>query len=350
MSIEVGIVGYGNIGQLHHRVIDACDGARVSAVVHRGFPLGDAGVRTYPSLRELLANSRVDVVVICTPSGLHAEQALAALRAGRHVVVEKPLTLHARLGKAVVDEARRRGLLLSVIAQRRFAPHNQLLKQALHDGRLGRPVLGESLQRWRRGNDYYAAKAWRGTWAMDGGVLMNQAIHAIDLLRWMLGPVEEAHGVCATTTHDIEVEDSAVATLRFTSGALGVISATTSAPRGMAAELNLIGERGVVALHEQGVVRWEVPHLLPPKDDVDTGSGADQPMNISDRGHRRQWSDILAALNERRDPAVTGEEGLLSAALVLAIYRSWRQGRPVRPNFQHLDAIPLTRFDRGNDS
>lgn len=334
MTVHIGLVGYGNIGRLHHRVIDGLPGARVTAVVRRA---GDVpGVRTYRDYALMLADPGVEVVALCTPSGLHAEQAVAALRAGKHVVVEKPFTLDVAEGQRAVREARERGLLLSVISQRRFAPHHVAIKRVIEENRLGRLILGETRQWWRRDQEYYDTVSWRGTVALDGGVLMNQAIHAIDLLRWLMGPVAEVSGHCDTLTHRMEAEDCAVAALRFGSGALGVISATTCMPIGVPADTTVIGELGTVTVRGNDIARWEVPGVPPPGPDEDGGGGENRAMDMADLGHRRQWRDIVDALASGRDPLVTGEDGLASSALVAAIYRSWREGRPVRPEHQAL--------------
>lgn len=330
MTLNIGLTGYGNIAQLHHRVINSIDGAQVSAVCRRRGQDVD-GIPTFHDYDTMLRDSETDVIALCTPSGHHAGQALAAIEAGKHVVVEKPFTLDLDRGAEAIKAARARHQVLAVISQRRFAPQSQALKKALDTSALGRIVLGETLQRWRRDQAYYDQTDWRGTIALDGGVLMNQAIHAIDMLRWLLGPVDEVFGYCDTLTHRMEAEDSAVATLRFTSGALGVIAATTSMSTGIPAETTIIGERGVVTFQGNDVTRWEVPSVAEPEASGATGGGENQPMDMADTDHKRQWRDILNAIVDGRDPLVTGEEGLASAALVMAIYRSWQKGHPVRP-------------------
>lgn len=329
--IRVGMVGFGQIGRTNLQALARCPDARVVAVARRHGPPADVAIDWHADYRELLRRPDVDLVALCTPSGDHATQAIAALAAGKAVVVEKPLALTLADGERVVRTARERGLFLSVISQRRTEPACRYVKDALDAGRFGRPVLGEALIRWHRDQRYYDAAPWRGTRAMDGGVLMNQAIHAIDLLHWFFGPVEEVTGWTATLARRIEAEDTAVATLRFAGGALGVISATTATSPGLPAEVNLFCERGLVALHDAVVARWEAPDVPPPPPAEAPGGGSIDPAAIGSLGHLRQWRDILDAFRQGRDPLVTGEDGLATMATILAVEEAGRTGRPVRP-------------------
>ncbi len=330
--IGVGIVGFGSIGQVHAVALEQCPAARVVAVARRHRDEAVAArfprVAWYTDYRALLRRDDIAVVAICTPNGDHAKQTLDALAAGKHVVVEKPLALSLADGERVVDEARTRGRLLAVMSQRRLEPQNRYLKALLDAGTLGTPVLGEALVRWYRDRRYYDSAPWRGSRALDGGVLPNQAIHAIDLLRWFLGPVESVTGFAASRARYTEAADTGVAALRFASGALGVIAATAVAPPGLPAEVNLFFARGQVAIHDAAVARWEVPDVPPPPGEA-VGSGRSDPAAIGILGHLRQWRDILAALRERRDPLVTGVDGLATLAVILAIEESDRTGQLV---------------------
>lgn len=329
--IRIGIIGLGEIGRTHLQALGQCPDAKIVAVSRRQGPPADVAAAWHSDLRELLRRTDVDLVAICTPSGDHASHALAALEAGKPVVVEKPLALTLADGQRIVRAARERELFLAAISQRRLEPACQYLKEVFDAGRLGLPVLGEALVRWRRPQSYYDAVSWRGTRAMDGGVLMNQAIHVIDLLRWYLGPVEQVAGFTATLVHRIEAEDTAVATLRFASGTLGVITATTATSPGLPAELNLFCEHGLVALHDATVARWEVPAVPAPPPAETPGSGSADPKAIGSLGHLRQWRDILDAFRQGRDPLVTGEDALATVATIIAIEEASRTGRSVRP-------------------
>ena len=300
--VRVGIIGFGHIGRTHLEALNALPDATVVAVSRREPLSQDLGIAWHADYRELVQRDDIDLVAICTPSGHHAEQALAALDAGKGVVIEKPIALTLEDGERVVRTARDRKLFLSVISQRRTEDAVQSLYRALADGRLGQPVLGEALVRWSRDQRYYDSADWRGTRAMDGGVLMNQAIHAIDLLCWLMGPVESVSGATATLVRRIEAEDTASASLRFASGALGAITATTAIAPGLPAELNLFCELGLVSLHDANVARWEVPGSLAPVLDDLPGSGSTDPAAIGSMGHQRQWRDILDAFKAKRDP------------------------------------------------
>lgn len=335
-SLRVGILGYGAIGRTHHKALSECDGVEVVAATRSriGAQPDELGgtLRWCGDAKELIGIAEIDVIAICTPSGSHSALAIEALRARKHVVVEKPLCVDLESGERAVRLARDSGLLLSVVSQRRFEPQNIHLRELLDEGVLGRPILGEALVRWYRGQDYYDSAPWRGTLADDGGVLLNQAIHVIDLLCWLLGPVAEVSATTATLGHEMEAEDTAVATLRFESRALGVIAASTATRPGLPAELNLFLERGAVSIHDDEVVRWDVTARAPtPPAEARAGSGAADPSAITALGHLRQWRDIVAALREGREPWVTGADGLATAAVVLAAYESARTGRPVQP-------------------
>jgi predicted dehydrogenase len=315
--VRVGIVGYGSIGKIHAEALARCSGAQL---------VGIAGRDEY---RQLLARPDVDLVCLCTPSGLHGRQALEALAAGKHVVVEKPLALTLAEGQALVSEAAGRGLFLSVFFQRRLEPHHLYVKEAVESGRLGRPVLAEALVRWHRPQSYYDSAAWRGTRELDGGVLMNQAIHYVDLLRWLMGPVAEVSGATATLTHRMESEDTAAATLRFASGALGLVAATTSAWPGAPAELNLFFERGQIRVCGPEVTRWEVPDLPPPAPVAVEQAGSVTPA-APVAGHLALWAELLSALREGRAPLVTPQEALDDLAVVLGVYEASRTGQAVQ--------------------
>jgi predicted dehydrogenase len=329
-AVRIGIVGFGKIGRTHLEAIEQVGGAEVVAVSRRSGPPEGIAADWHADYRELIRRSDIDLIAICTPSGDHAVQAVEAMEAGKSVVVEKPLALNVEDGRQIVDTARSLGRFLAVISQRRTEPGVQHLKSALDDGALGRPVLGEALVRWNRNQAYYDSAPWRGTRAMDGGVLMNQAIHAIDLLLWCFGPVEEVTGVTATVVRRMEAEDTAVATLRFASGALGVVSATTATEPGLPAELNLFCSGGLISLHDASVVRWEVPGVPPPPPAQNPGSASTDPGAIGHLGHIRQWRDILGAFRTGREPLVRGEDGLAAVKALVAIDEASRTGRSIR--------------------
>ena len=334
--IGVGLIGLGTIGRSHARALDALrERARL-----RAFSGGDtaaASAAGWPDAAqvqpdELLDRGDIDVVAICSPSGVHAEQTLAALAAGKHVVVEKPLALTAADADRIVGLAAERGLTVSTISQRRLEPEVVAVRRALEAGTLGAIRLATTHVHWWRGEDYYSAAAWRGDPAGGGGSLMNQGVHNVDLLHWLAGPVESVTAQQATLAHDSEAEDTTVATVRLSSGALGLISTTTATPPGTPATLTLHCERGVVEIGQGEITRWDVDGAPAPQIGTDVegiGVGASDPTAIGITGHIQQWSDILAAIVEHREPAITAADGAATVRLIDAITTAARTGRLV---------------------
>ena len=255
-----GIVGTGVIAAMHADAIAALPGARLMAVtdVAAGAAAAFAAARgcaAEPDLDALLARADVDVVCVCVPSGLHAEVGIRAAKAGKHLVVEKPIDVTLEAADRLIEAARTAGVALTVISQHRFDPGLTELKRLLGEGALGRLVLGEASTKWYRTQAYYDSAGWRGTWAMDGGSLMNQGVHYVDLLRWCMGPVTEVTAVCTTQAHQIEAEDTALAILRFGSGAVGTILSSTAAFPGFPQRLEITGTEGTVIIEDGQMVR-----------------------------------------------------------------------------------------------
>lgn len=336
--IRVGLVGCGAISTQHLEAIAASDGLElrgvVSASADRARSVGERwGVPWSIRLDELLGRADVDAVSICTPSGLHPGQALAALRSGRHVVVEKPIALSVADADAVVREGRARGLAVATISQRRFEPAIRALRSAVEAGALGRIslVIAEGL--YHRPQSYYDSAAWRGTTDLDGGVLMNQAIHMVDLVRWIGGPVASVTGHVATLGHRMEAEDTASVSLRFRSGALGEIVATTCASPEFPTELRVYGDRGHVRIVGETATEWDVPDVPAPVGDTDEpfapGAGQTRTWGTNAVGYLRQYQDFVDAVRTGRAPAVTGEDGRNAVEIVTAAYEADRLGRAV---------------------
>lgn len=340
--IGFGIVGAGMVAQYYAKAIAQTPGARLVAVCRSNAARAAEtearfSVPCETSYVALLARPDVEVVCICTPSGLHAEQTLAAAQAGKHVLVEKPMALTLADADAMIHACRQSDVLLGVALQRRTDPAFFAAKSAIAAGALGRLVLGSVTVPYLRTQDYYDSAAWRGTWKLDGGgALMNQGIHLLDLLLWYLGDVAEVQAQLTTLAHKIEVEDCIAATVRFTNGALGSFVATTAAAPGYPHRVEVYGQRGGMQIEGEQIVRWEsesMPHV--PGLDVSrsgiTASGAgSSPRGISQEGHRRLIVDMVTAIREKQQPVVPGEEGRRSLALALAIYEAAKTGRRVR--------------------
>ena len=271
----------------------------------------------------------LDAVVLGSPSGVHAEQGIAAARRGLHVLTEKPIDVTLERADALIETARAARVALGVLFQDRAQPSLRRLQEAVSSGRLGRPLIASARVKWYRPREYYAGSSWRGTWALDGGgALMNQGIHTIDLLGWLLGPVRQVLAQTATLAHDIEVEDTALAILEFASGARATYEATTAAYPGYARRIELTTERGTIAIEHGRVVAAD---LRDGGDDlVDAGAvapgGAASPVVSDVSGHAALMADFVAAARDGREPACSGAVARRSMAIATAIYESARTG------------------------
>jgi UDP-N-acetyl-2-amino-2-deoxyglucuronate dehydrogenase len=332
-----GIAGTGVIAATHAQAIGMLPDARLVAVtdVRPGSAAAFGAVHgcaAEPDLAALLARPDVDVVCVCVPSGLHAEVGVAAAAAGKHLVVEKPVEVTLAAADRLIGAARDAGTGLTVISQHRFDAGLVELRRLLDDGALGDLVLGEASTKWYRTQQYYDSAAWRGTLAFDGGALLNQGVHYVDLLRWCMGPVAEVTAVCATRAHQMEAEDVAIAMLRFASGAVGTIVASTAVYPGFAQRLEVTGTNGTVIVEDGEIVRAGLLN----GDSVSPGqaASADQaaaadPAALAAAGHAAQIADFLAAVEEGRPPLVSAESGRDALEIVCAVYESARAGRTV---------------------
>jgi predicted dehydrogenase len=345
-NIGCAIIGCGMIARFHARALADVPDARIVALVSRrednarkmAKELGlDCVLST--DLNAVLARPDVQAVIITTPSGAHLEPAVAAARAGKHVVVEKPLEITSERCDRIIDACDRHGVKLCTIFPSRFGDANRALKEAVESGRFGRLTLGETTCKWWRPQTYYDEGGWKGTQALDGGgALMNQAIHNVDLLLWMMGPVTHISGFTATLAHErIEVEDTAVACLRFANGALGVIQATTSVHPGLPKTIAVHGDRGTAVIEQDDVLRWDFTpetaedRAIKERFAQKTGAsgGSSNPAAISHVGHARQLADFVRAIRTNSAPLVDGREGRRAVAVIEAIYRSAATGRAV---------------------
>ncbi len=341
-----GIVGTGIIAAMHADAIATLPGARLVAVTDvdadaAAVFAASRGGTAERDLDALLARGDVDVVCVCVPSGLHAEVGMQAVKAGKHLAVEKPVDVTLEAADRLIGAARMAGVALTVISQHRFDPGLIEAKRLIDEGALGRLVLGEARTKWYRGQSYYDSAGWRGTWAMDGGSLLNQGVHYVDLLRWLMGPVAEVTAVCTTQAHQIEVEDTSLAIVRFTSGAVGTIVSSTAVFPGFPQRLEITGTGGTVIIEDGRLVSrvfgdgaqaadgGPQPTDGGPQPETGPGAAAD-PAALDVSGHAAQLADLLAAIDEGRPPAVDGEAGRAALEIVCAVYESSRSGRTVR--------------------
>jgi UDP-N-acetyl-2-amino-2-deoxyglucuronate dehydrogenase len=345
--IGFAIVGCGMIARFHIRALLEIPGTHVAALVSRSADNGkkliaEMGIPPCPvfaTLEEAVQAPGVDAVIITTPSGAHLEPAVVAAKAGKHVVVEKPLEITVERCDRIIEACDANRVKLCTIFPSRFADSSVALKKAVEEGKFGRMTLGETTCKWWRSQAYYDEGGWKGTQALDGGgALMNQAIHSVDLLLWMMGEVTHVTGLTAMLAHErIEVEDTAVAVLRFKSGALGVIQATTSVHPGYPKTIAIHGNTGSAVIEQEDVLRWDFSPPTPEDDTIKSrfaakvgaSGGAADPKAISHEGHRRQLADFVEAIRGNRPPAVDGREGRKAVQVICAIYESNRTGRMV---------------------
>jgi predicted dehydrogenase len=332
------------IARFHARAIIELRGARLLGCYSRRPEqaeqfAAEQHCRAHASLAGLLADPEIQVISVCTPSGAHRDPAVSAARAGKHVVVEKPLEITLARCDAIIRACDEHGVRLATMFPSRFQDAAIELWRARAGRRFGRLTLASAYVKWWRTQQYYDSGAWRGTWELDGGgALMNQAIHSVDLLTWLAGDVVEVRAMAGCLAHErIAVEDTAVAALQFKSGALGMIEATTAAWPGYLKRIELHGDAGSAALEEESIVRWDFAKAERGDDEIrarlastKTGGGASDPAAIGHAAHARQLKEFMAALKQDRAPAIDGREGRRAVEIILAIYKSAETGRGVK--------------------
>ncbi len=330
-QIGIGILGCGNVARVHAeairlvpelKLVSACSRVQESAA---GF--GERfSIPAFSNPKEFLADPSLQAVSICTPSGTHADLGCAAARARKHILVEKPIDISVAKADALIEACDRAGVRLAVSLQSRHLDAPRHLKTAVETGRLGRPIMASAHIKWYRTQEYYASRPWRGTLGIDGGgALINQAIHTVDLLRWIMGPTVRVSAYSDKLLHaQIEAEDTLVAVLRFRSGALGIIEAATSAYPGFKRRLEITGTEGTVILDGDNLTTWSLRDgsANPAISAGEVSNGSADPMAIDCEGHRRVMADFAASILHERKPLVDGRDGRESLELVEAIYRS----------------------------
>ncbi len=335
MTIRIGILGAGNISETHARAAAAIEDVEIVAVHgangQRAERLATTyHARAYTDLDAFLSHQPMDLVAIGSPSGLHAEQGIRAAGRGLHVLTEKPIDVSVSRADALIEACDNASVKLGVFFQDRVQPDIVRIHEAVHHGRIGRPLLISARVKWYRPPEYYSQSRWRGTWALDGGgALMNQGIHTVDLLQWIFGPVSRVTAKTRTSLHAIEVEDTAVALLEFANGAIGTIEATTAAYPGYKRRVEFTGTEGTLVLEHDRLI---VADLKQPADDLVAGDVVDRNLSASSpvvsdaRGHQRILEDFIHAIQTGREPTCSGREGRRSVLLVEAIYQAQRTG------------------------
>jgi UDP-N-acetyl-2-amino-2-deoxyglucuronate dehydrogenase len=333
---RIALVGCGRISKNHFDAIDQIDGLELAAVCdtdpERAKVAGEQRkVPHFTSLEKMLKESKADVVTIATPSGLHAEQGVAAAQAGKHVVMEKPMAISLTGADALVHACDKAGVQLFVVKQNRLNQPVQLLKRAVDRNRFGRIYMASCIVHWARPQEYYDQAPWRGTWEFDGGAFMNQASHYVDLIQWVMGPVESVMAKTATLARRIETEDSGIAILKFRSGALGTIQVTMLAyPRNLEGSLTILGEKGSAKIGGTAVNKIEHWEFAEYDDDDKLIEAANtNPPNVYGLGHQGYYRNVVSVLRGEAKPDTDGRAGRKSLELILGIYESAKTGREV---------------------
>ncbi|HWP02301.1 MAG TPA: Gfo/Idh/MocA family oxidoreductase [Gemmatimonadaceae bacterium] len=334
--VRVALVGCGRISRTHFEAIRSVPGLELAAVCdideERARSAGEEnGVPWFTSYARMLQEADCHAVAVCTPSGLHPQHGIMAAREGKHVICEKPMAIDLAGADALVQACDEAGVHLFVVKQNRLNPPIQLLRRAIDKGRFGRIYLANTTVRWTRPQEYYDQAPWRGTWEFDGGAFMNQASHYVDLIQWLVGPVESVMAKTATLARRIETEDTGVAILKFRSGALGVIEVTMlTYPRNLEGSITVLGEKGTVKIGGTAVNRvehWAFAEY--DDDDKLVESASTNPPTVYGYGHRGFYANVLAVLSGKARPDTDGRAGRKSLELILGIYESARTGREV---------------------
>jgi predicted dehydrogenase len=347
-TIGFGIIGCGNISGTHALSISEIAGVKLIAVCdvipEKAEKLAaQYGCQYDTNIEDLLKRDDIDIVCVCTPSGMHSRHGIMAAKAKKHVIVEKPIEVSLQAANELIKICREEGVLLSVISQHRFDDDIVRLKEAVLEGKLGRLNFGGSHTKWFRSQKYYDSGDWRGTWELDGGgALMNQSIHYIDLLQYIMGPVEEIFAYCATRAHkNIEVEDIGIASVKFKSGAVGIIEGNTAAFPGYCTRLDIYGSDGSAIIVNDKIQSWNLKCEGVTEDDFGSITKEEEAQRsgaikgwastpgVWHTSHKRQITDMIDAVKEGRLPKITGEEGIKPLQIILAIYESARTGKPV---------------------
>ncbi len=342
--IRFGIIGLGVISEIHAQALAATEGAELRACFS---PVPEQVTKCsamwnctgYHDLPAMLQSAEIDAVSICSPSGTHLEAALAAIEAGKHLVIEKPIEVTGRRAEQILQAARNKGLMVTGIFQSRFYKAALNVKQALERGRFGRISLVDAYVKWYRTQEYYSASGWRGTWKMDGGgALMNQSIHMVDMLAWLMGTPKEIYCRSDVLGHDnIEVEDTAVVTMQFQDGAIGVLEGTTAAYPGFYKRFEVSGSSGSAIVEEDRIVEWKFEYedqfdeSLRERFEVGAFPRANLPRyELEYSAHASQYANIVDTLNGKGVLSVSGEEAIRPVKLIELAYDSAHKNRPIK--------------------
>ena len=337
-KFNFGIIGCGVIAPCHADSIRQIPEANLYAVCDIVTEKADNfakkyGVeKIYYNYRDMLKDSKIDIVNICVPSGLHGEISIAAAKSGKHIVCEKPMEITSEKMEDVIKAVRENGVKMQVIHQRRTMSLALATKKAIQEGKLGKIVLASAYLKYYRPQEYYDSGDWRGTWKLDGGgALMNQGVHGVDLLVWMVGEkIDKVFARAGTLARDIEVEDTAVALLQFSGGGYGVIEGATTTYPGFDTKFEIHGEKGTIIFSDAGLEKWEfIGEKIPTPKSSEKLGGANNPSEIKCAGHYILLKDIMDAIRTNREPMIPPEEGKKAVDLILTIYKAAKEDKDI---------------------
>ena len=334
-KVRFALIGCGMIARIHGAAIARIPEACLTGVFDPNMASAERfaqehKVTVYPTMEALLASPEVDAVCICTPSGLHASQAVAAMEAGKHMVCEKPMSLTLADADRMIETAERTGVKTCVISQYRFSDATREVRRAIQEGAFGRIVSGSLQMKYYRSLEYYASGAWRGTWEMDGGgCLMNQGIHGIDVFRYLMGPLKSLSAITKTLTRPVEVEDSAAAIVEFANGAIGTIEGSTTCFPGYPRRIEICGDKGSVVMEEDSILRWDlpIPCRIPVGKNAQNVASSD-PGAIACSGHVTQIQNLVDAVLHGAPLMADVSTGRPPLEVILGIYESGKTGNP----------------------
>ncbi|MBX2923532.1 MAG: Gfo/Idh/MocA family oxidoreductase [Chitinophagaceae bacterium] len=339
-----GMIGAGTIAHIHAKAIQAIPNAHLVGICSTGTAKAEAFAKehhctVFSTLEDMLKAPGIDIVCICTPSGIHMEPALKCIEAGKHCLVEKPLEVTLERCDKMIEAAEKAGVKIGVVFPSRFYDESIRIRKAIDEDKFGKLAVGSAYVKWSRTEAYYQSAAWRGTWQYDGGgALMNQGIHSVDLLQWYMGPVEAVQAFSANIRHQtIEVEDTIVASLHFSNGAVGTLECSTAVYPGALKRIEIMGTDGTVVMEENNIIKWqfrtdEESLVLNSNTGKIIQGGVSNPADISFTGHQKQIEDFIAAIYKKTRPLVDGKEGRKAVEIVMAIYESARKGYTVKLN------------------
>lgn len=334
--MNFGLIGCGAIARFHAEAIGLTEGAVLAGVADARPDAAKSfaetyQIRAYESVEDLLSSPDIDAVCICTPSGLHAPLAIQAAEHGKHMVIEKPMALTVASAEEITAACEKKHVTAAIVSQLRFSPDVQCVRSLVQSGEMGQIISANLEMKYFRSDEYYAASNWRGTWKMDGGgALMNQGIHGVDIMSFIMGGVKSVNGQIKTLAKKIEVEDTAVAALEFCNGALGTLTASVATAPGYPRTLTISSTKGTLVLEEQHIQSCDIAGVsLPQQRAQQHNFGSSNPTDIPVEGHVQQITDFIAAVREQRDPFVSLAEGKKAIEIIEGIYTSSRTGKKV---------------------